>query len=180
MRSISTNRGSRDSVSDGEALKPKVSVAVADPRPGMIYYVMTEDLEPIDSAGYPAAWGNANGWLEPQELSVQMVAKAETVNNIAGKYGAKWTHYIAMPVLQAAGWAATQSSSGQWLKIIAEIKQSITSQSALGHEYALHMHSDYDPYLPGATFFLITPRWTDFGPIICGTAGPTLCRRKAI
>ncbi len=37
---------------DGVTAAAKVAVAVADPRPGKIFYVMTEDLEPIDSAGY--------------------------------------------------------------------------------------------------------------------------------
>ncbi|MDR3589688.1 MAG: hypothetical protein P4N41_08525, partial [Negativicutes bacterium] len=134
---------------DGVAAAAKVTVAVADPRPGKIFYVMTEDLEPIDSAGYPSAWGNADGWLQPQELQVQMVAKAEAVNAIAEKYGAKWTHYIAWPVVKAAEWAAGQSTSGQWPQTVAAIKQSVREQSARGHEYAVHLHSDYDPYLPG-------------------------------
>ena len=40
--------------------EPQVQVLVADSRPGKIFYVMTEDLEPIDGAGYPKEWGNHN------------------------------------------------------------------------------------------------------------------------
>jgi len=134
---------------DGVAVAAEVAVAVTDPRPGKVFYVMTEDLEPIDSAGYASAWGNADGWLQPQELTVQMVTKAEKANSIAEKYGAKWTHYIAWPVVKAAEWASGQSSSGQWPKTVAAIKQSVRDQSARGHEYAVHLHSDYDPWLPG-------------------------------
>ncbi len=78
-----------------------------------------------------------------------MVTKAEAINGIAEKYGAKWTHYIAWPVVKAAEWASGQSTSGQWPRTVAAIKESVRSQSARGHEYAVHLHSDYDPYLPG-------------------------------
>jgi len=67
---------------NGQPVAGVVEVAVADNRPGKIYYVMTEDLEAIDGAGYAKAWGNQNGWLEPKELTVQMVEKAERLNAI--------------------------------------------------------------------------------------------------
>ncbi|MCX7780298.1 MAG: hypothetical protein N2491_05160 [Negativicutes bacterium] len=134
---------------DGREMQGDVTVSVADNRPGRIFYVMTDDLEPIDAAGYPVAWGNANGWLEPEEYRVQMVQKAEVLNGIAEKYGAKWTHYIAWPAVRAAEWAATRSGSGKWPAVVEAIKNSVRRQSARGHEYALHLHSDYDPYLPG-------------------------------
>ncbi|MDT8902808.1 hypothetical protein [Anaeroselena agilis] len=134
---------------NGAAVPAKALVAVADPRPGRVFYVMTEDLEAIDSAGYAAAWGNADGWLQPEELTVQMVTKAERVNAIAEKYGARWTHYIAWPLVNAAEWAAGQSAAGEWRRAAAAIAQSVRSESARGHEYAIHLHSDYDPYLPG-------------------------------
>ncbi|HEY3425078.1 MAG TPA: hypothetical protein VGL27_09800 [Negativicutes bacterium] len=127
----------------------QVEIAVADPRPGRIFYVMTEDLEPIDSAGYPVAWGNADGWLSPQEYMTQMVYKSEKLNTIAEQHGAKWTHYIAWPAVKAAEWAAGKSTTGQWTKVVSAISQSVVSQSAHGHEYGVHLHSDYDPYLPG-------------------------------
>ncbi len=133
---------------DGTAAA-EMRVAVADPRPGKVFYVMTEDLEAIDGAGYPVAWGNADGWLQPEELTVQMVAKAERVNAIAEKYGARWTHYIAWPLVNAAEWADGQSATGEWRKAAAAIAGSVRRQSARGHEYGIHLHSDYDPFLPG-------------------------------
>lgn len=134
---------------DGLLLPQQVMVSVTDPRPGKIFYVMTEDLEPIDSAGYPTAWGNGDGWLEPEEFKGQMVGKAEAINRIAEKHGAKWTHYIAWPAVRAAEWAAGQSTTGQWDGTVAAIRRSVESQTLRGHEYGVHMHTDYDPYLPG-------------------------------
>lgn len=133
----------------GQEQNGSVTVKVSDPRPGKIFYVMTDDLEPIDSAGYPRAWGNGNGWLDPQEFSVQLIRKAEKLNAISGQYGAKWTHYIAWPAVRAAKWAATQSTTGEWPKVVAAIEQSVASQTMQGHEYGIHMHTDYDPYLEG-------------------------------
>lgn len=124
------------------------TVAVPDHRPGKLLYVMTEDLEPIDSAGYDKAWGNADGWLNPEEFRVQLIQKAETLNRIAEQHGAKWTHYIAWPAVRAAEWASAHSTSGEWGKVIKEVRQSVSQQAARGHEYALHLHSDYDPDLP--------------------------------
>ena len=124
-------------------------VSVADNRPGTLYYVMTEDLEPIDSAGYGTRWGNAGGWLDPEEFRVQIIHKAEALNKIAEKYGAKWTHYLAMPVLRGGEWAASQSTRPNWKQTLADIKTSVTEQSVRGHEYALHLHGDYDPRVSG-------------------------------
>ncbi len=127
----------------------QVEIAVVDKRPGKVFYVMTEDLEPIDGAGYPIAWGNQNSWLEPKEFLGQMVGKAETLNRIAEKYGAKWTHYIAWPAVKAAQWADGQSGTGQWSNVISSIQGSVAKETQRGHEYGIHLHSDYDPYLPG-------------------------------
>lgn len=134
---------------NGENVDGAVKVSVSDQRPGKIFYVMTEDLEPIDAAGYPAAWGNKNGWLDPEEYIVQMVNKAEKLNDIADRHGAKWTHYIAWPAVKAAEWAANQSTTGKWQQAINAIEHSVRSQSSKGHEYGIHLHSDYHPYLPG-------------------------------
>ncbi|VBB06369.1 Hypothetical protein LUCI_1600 [Lucifera butyrica] len=134
---------------NGEALDGQIAVTVSDPRPGKIYYVMTEDLEPIDAAGYPKAWGNQDGWLEPQELYVQLVEKSEALNQIANKYGAKWTHYIAWTAIKAAEWAEGQSTSHEWTAMVTAMKKSVQTQSTYGHEYAVHLHSDYDPDLQG-------------------------------
>jgi len=136
------------SVNDQEA-QPQVQVLVADQRVGKVFYVMTEDLEPIDGAGYLKAWGNSNSWLDPQEFLVQMVHKPEALNHIAEKYGAKWTHYIAWPAVKAAQWAGMQSTTGQWPQVVSAIQESVAQEAKQGHEYGIHMHSDYDPYLPG-------------------------------
>ena len=133
---------------NGSEQAEEVAIAVTDPRPGRIFYVMTDDLEPMDSAGYPVAWGNANGWLDPQEFSVQLINKAEKMNAIAQTYGAKWSHYIAWPAIKAGEWAATKSTTGEWPKVLNAIKTSVAEQAKQGHEYGVHMHSDYDPYLP--------------------------------
>jgi len=138
----------RFSVNDVEA-EPQVQVLVADKRAGKVFYVMTEDLEPIDSAGYPTPWGNGDSWLEPQELFGQMVHKPEALNRIAEKYGAKWTHYIAWPAVKAAQWAGDQSTTGQWPQVVSAIEASVVEEAGRGHEYGIHLHSDYDPYLPG-------------------------------
>jgi hypothetical protein len=134
---------------DGNRLPVKANVYVHDPKPGKIYYVLTDDLEPIDGAGYAKAYGNQNSWLDPEEFIVQLVQKAERLNLIAEKYGAKWSHYIAWPVVLGAEWAAGQSTTGAWPQAIEAVKQSVQNQSVKGHEYAIHMHSDYDPRLPG-------------------------------
>ena len=126
-----------------------VEVTVADHRVGKVFYVMTEDLEPIDGAGYPTPWGNRNSWLEPQEFLGQMVHKPEALDRLAEKNGAKWTHYIAWPAVKAAQWAADQSQTGQWPKAISAIQESVVQESIRGHEYGIHFHSDYDPFLPG-------------------------------
>lgn len=136
------------SVNDRE-VETQVQVAVADNRPGKVFYVMTEDLEPIDGAGYPKAWGNSDSWLEPEEYLGQMVHKSEALNKIAEKYGAKWTHYIAWPAVKAAQWAGKQSRTGEWPKVVSAIEGAVVEGAGRGHEYGIHFHSDYDPYLPG-------------------------------
>ena len=122
---------------------------VSDPVPGKIFYVMTEDLEPMDAAGYPTAWGNQDGWLDAEEFRVQLIDKAEAINRIAEKHGALWTHYLAMPVLDAGEWAASLSSEKKWRTVLDQVRASVRAESKKGHEYALHLHSDYDPSVPG-------------------------------
>ena len=124
-------------------------IDVTDPVPGKIFYVMTEDLEPMDAAGYPTAWGNQNGWLDAEEFRVQLIGKAEALNRIAEKHGAFWTHYLAMPVLEAGEWAATLSAKQDWRLALDQVRQSVRAESKRGHEYALHLHSDYDPEVAG-------------------------------
>lgn len=134
--------------SAGDTPVAGVNVAVTDPRPGKVFYVMTEDLEPMDSAGYPVRWGNGDGWLQPEEYIGQLVNKAEKLDSVAAKYGAKWTHYIAWPAVKAAEWAGSQSTTGLWQKAVAAIKASVVKETQAGHEYGVHMHTDYDPFLP--------------------------------
>lgn len=136
-------------IEDG-AQPEKTVVMVEDHRPGTVYYVMTDDLEPIDGAGYAKAYGNRNAWLDPEEFQGQLVQKAERLNAIAGVYGAKWSHYIAWTAVTGAQWAATQSKTGVWPLVIKEIERSVQTQSSAGHEYAIHMHSDYDQRFPNA------------------------------
>ena len=124
-----------------------VEVSINDREDGRVYYVLTEDLEPADSAGYSIAWGNQDGWLNPEELTVQMISKAEKMNQIADRYGAKWTHYIALPILKAAAWAEEKAPKQGWKETIEKVKNSVHEQTKLGHAYALHMHMDYDPYI---------------------------------
>ena len=135
--------------SENRIFPSELPVAVADTEPGKIFYVMTEDLEPMDSAGYPTRWGNANGWLDPEEFSVQLINKAEALNRIAEKYGAWWTHYLAMPAIAAGEWAAAQSGRNEWRDVLAKVQESVRRESGRGHEYSLHLHSDYDPEVPG-------------------------------
>ena len=133
---------------EGGTQQAKAVVAVEDPAPGKIYYVLTDDLEPMDGAGYAEAYGNQNAWLDPEEFKVQLVEKAERLNAIAQSHGAKWSHYIAWPAITGAEWAAAQSKTGAWPAVIDAIKDSVRTQAAQGHEYAIHMHSDYDPRFP--------------------------------
>lgn len=135
---------------EGGAQQETTYVAVEDPRPGKIYYVLTDDLEPIDGAGYAKAYGNQNAWLDPEEFQIQLVQKAERLNTIAETHGAKWSHYIAWTAVTGAQWASTQSATGAWPPVIESLEQSVRNQSAKGHEYAIHMHSDYDPRFPNA------------------------------
>lgn len=125
------------------------SLSVADPRPGRLFYVLTDDLEPMDSAGYPTRYtGNRNGWLDPEEFRIQLIEKSEAMNRIADNFGAKWSHYIAWPVVIGAEWAATQSSTGAWEQVIADLTESVARGAANGHQYSPHLHIDYDVRLP--------------------------------
>lgn len=126
-----------------------VALTVEDPAPGAIYYVLTEDLEPMDSAGYGVTTGNRNAWLDPEEYRVQLVAKPEAMNRIAEKYGAKWTHFLAVPALVGARWAAQSSPTGAWQEVLAAIEASIEREAAAGHQYSPHIHIDYDYRIPG-------------------------------
>ena len=79
------------SLPSGERTYAVARAEDGDPRPGRLFYVLTEDLEPMDSAGYPNRHtGNRNAWLDPEEFRVQLIDKSEALNRIAERYGAKW------------------------------------------------------------------------------------------
>ena len=41
-----------------------------------------------------------------------------------------------------------------WRQTVAAVRRSVKTQSELGHEYGVHMHSDYDPWLMGNSLSL--------------------------
>ena len=128
-------------------------VEVADPEPGQIYYVLTEDCETFDGGELTGdyrdnpqrlAMGNRNNFMDPQEYRVQMAEKPDAMNRIADKYGARWTHFWCTSQRFAAEWAAGQSLTGEWQKVIALLGESIR-RGCERHEYAPHIHFGYEP-----------------------------------
>lgn len=126
-----------------------VRFRVEDPTPGTLYYVLTEDMEPMDSAGYGIRTGNRNAWLDPEEYRVQFIKKPEAMNRIAEKYGAKWSHYVTTPAIVGAEWAARRSKTGAWQRVVEEITASAKKEAVRGHQYSPHIHIDYDYRIPG-------------------------------
>jgi acyl-CoA thioesterase FadM len=136
-----------------ECCRVCLPVEVADPEPGCIYYILTNDCETFDGGERTGdyrdnpqwlAMGNRNNFMDPQEYRVQMVEKPEALNLIAEKHGAAWTHFWCTSQRAAAEWAAGQSASGQWQEIIALLDDSIR-RGCLRHEYAPHIHFGYEP-----------------------------------
>ena len=127
-----------------------VPIRVPDPDPGRIYYVLTEDCETFD--GGPATGdyaaiadcGNHNNFMDPEDYRVQMIRKADRLNEIAERHGACWTHFVAVTQRFAIDWAISRSSTGEWPRVAAELDASIR-RGSIRHEYAPHMHFDYDP-----------------------------------
>ncbi|WP_052210520.1 hypothetical protein [Thermoanaerobacter sp. YS13] len=139
--------------SDKYYAQSQIPITIIDDREGKIFYVMTEDLEPIDSAGYVVKWGNRNSWLDPQEFNIQLVEKPQTLNEIANKYGAKWTHFIAYPVIDGAKWVADNLVTNVddkkiWHETLDRVIASMIDGIKEGHQYILHPHMDYCPQLP--------------------------------
>ena len=154
-------------------------IDVTDPTPGKVFYVMTEDLEPIDAAGYPTAWGNQNGWLDAEEFRVQLIDKAEALNRIAEKHGALWTHILRcrswMPVSGRLPSRQKMNGARHW------------TQSALrsrpNPNGAMNMHCIFTPTMTRRYPAMSCPTIrlpTVFGPIICGMAGPIRFPMRAI
>ena len=128
----------------------EIGIEVPDPKPGRVFYILTEDCETFDGGpltgnyGAGAVFGNHNNFMDPQDYLVQMVEKPSRLNEIADKYGARWTHFWAAPQRFAVDWARLQSSTGAWDQVAEALDSSIRSGS-VRHEYAPHLHCDYEP-----------------------------------
>ncbi len=125
-------------------------IAVPDPRPGRIFYILNEDCETFDGGPLTGNYadrsmlGNANNFMDPEDYRVQMIEKPDRMNAIAERHGARWTHFWCVPQRTAADWAATQSHTGEWPRLAADMDESVRRGSVL-HEYAPHIHFDYEP-----------------------------------
>ncbi len=128
-------------------------IAVPDPNPGRAYYLLSEDCETFDGGPLTGDYkslgecGNQNNFMDPEDYRVQMIQKPARMNEIAERHGARWTHFFCATQRFAADWAARQSNTGAWLQIAAELDESIRQHSAR-HEYAPHIHFDYEPDSP--------------------------------
>lgn len=135
---------------DGDREEIEVPVAVADPEPGRLLYVLTEDCETFDGGprtgdyGDRALLGNHNDFMDPEDYRLQMIDKPNRMNEIAERHGAVWTHFFTAGQRFAAAWAAERSSTGAWPRLIADLDESVR-RGARRHEYSPHMHFDYDP-----------------------------------
>lgn len=127
-----------------------VPVIVEDPDPGRLLYVLTEDCETFDGGeatgdyGARAECGNRNNFMDPEDYRLQMIDKPRRMNEIAQRHGARWTHFFTCTQRFAAAWAAMQSASSAWQKVVADLDASV-QQGCRRHEYAAHVHFDYEP-----------------------------------
>jgi hypothetical protein len=128
----------------------RVPIAVPDPKPGRTFYLLTEDCETFDGGALTGSYagsesfGNHNNFMDPEEYRVQMIHKPDRLNQIAERHGARWTHFYAATQRFAAEWAAQRSSTGEWTRIAAEMDAAVRAGS-VAHEYAPHIHFDYEP-----------------------------------
>lgn len=135
---------------NGETLS--IAIAVPDPNPGRTFYLLTEDCETFDggplTGDYAArgmeSFGNHNNLMDPEDYRVQMILKPDLLNQIAERHGARWTHFYAATQRFGAEWAARQSPTGEWNRILAEMDASVRAGSKR-HEYCPHIHFDYEP-----------------------------------
>lgn len=133
-----------------ELARLETTVRVPDPTPGRVLYVLTEDCETFDGGpktgnyGTRSILGNANDFMDPEDYRVQMIEKPAALNRIADKHGAHWTHFWTTTQLSAAEWACTQSTTGAWPKIVHDLRESVRAGAAR-HEYAAHIHFDFEP-----------------------------------
>ncbi|HET9792968.1 MAG TPA: hypothetical protein VFS34_00800, partial [Thermoanaerobaculia bacterium] len=128
-----------------------LEVAVPDPRPGVLYYVLTEDCETFDGGPTTGDYsddrrplGNRNGFMDPDDYRIQMIEKPEALNAIADRYGARWTHFWTATQRFAARWAAERSATGAWDSLIEALDASVR-RGSIRHEYAPHIHFDFEP-----------------------------------
>ena len=89
-------------------------------------------------------FGNHNNFMDPEDYRVQMIRKPDRLNEIAERHGARWTHFYAATQRFGAEWAARQSATGEWTRVIAEMDASVRAGSKR-HEYCPHIHFDYEP-----------------------------------
>ena len=130
----------------------RLAIAVPDPEPGRIFYLLTEDCETFDGGPLTGdyvrhgidVYGNRNNFMDPEDYRVQMIRKPNRLNEIADRHGARWTHFYAATQRFAAEWAAGQSSTGEWNRILAEMDDAVRAGS-VRHEYCPHIHFDYEP-----------------------------------
>ena len=123
-----------------------------DPNPGRTFYLLTEDCETFDggplTGDYASrgmeSFGNHNNVMDPEDYRVQMILKPDRLNQIAERHGARWTHFYAATQRFGAEWAARQSPTGEWNRILAEMDASVRAGSKR-HEYCPHIHFDYEP-----------------------------------
>ena len=128
----------------------RLSIRVADPAPGTLFYVLTEDCETFDGGertghyGAARVLGNHNDFMDPEDYRVQMIDKPEALNAIADRHGARWTHFWTATQRFAAQWASLHSRTGAWDAIVRDLDESVRRGSRR-HEYAPHIHFDFEP-----------------------------------
>lgn len=106
---------------------------------GVIYYILTEDNE--ITLRYPIRMGGEV--LTREVFETLMIHKVDRINEIAEKYGAKWTHMTAVGPWFMAKYAEKQS--GDWAGLYDALVEQVRRGSAAGHEYAVHPHAHWDP-----------------------------------
>ena len=134
----------------GKEEKIVVPIRVPDPDPCQLFYLLTEDCETFDGGvktgdyGASSSLGNANNFMDPEDYRVQMIEKPNRMNEIADEFGAKWTHFWCATQRFAVDWARGLSSTGAWDSIAADLDNSLR-MGCVRHEYAPHIHFDYEP-----------------------------------
>lgn len=117
---------------------------------GIIYYILTEDNE--ITLRYPIQMGGDT--LTRDVVEVLMIAKVDRINEIAEKYGARWTHFTAVGAWDMATYAEQRSET--WAGLYEALLDQVRRGSAAGHEYAPHPHAHWDPRT-----FLNTALWDE-------------------